>query len=388
MNSCVRCISDDGRSCLNFVGLLPEFGYPGPAWNKTCLADSLQTATNLPKGLDDPKTMKQKTLGRSDGFYSISAILYGIGFLSIAIAIAVAMKFLEAEELNASFAPSQLFSQHLISFANLLLIGSAVLYAGHLWFTARTVGQLASGMATMGAMGVTVALLIRWLGTDYVHQTGHAPFSSLYDVTALFSAATVVIYLAMERVYRTRAAGAFVMPIVVAAILLESSLISGDPTVPGHLAPALKSYWVHAHILSNIIGYGAFAIAAALGIMYLFREWTDQNLRTTGFATQSFPDLQGLDRLMLEVITLGSLAFTFGTILGVAWSYEKSGILWSWTRTEISALAVWSVYLIYFYGRYSYQCRGRWTAWLAIIGFTVSVLGFAGMNLFLNGRHA
>ncbi|OGB23096.1 MAG: hypothetical protein A3I66_08780 [Burkholderiales bacterium RIFCSPLOWO2_02_FULL_57_36] len=332
--------------------------------------------------------IKQKTRGRSGGFYSISAILYGVGFLSIAIAIAVAMKFLEAEKLHSSFASSQLFSQHLISFANLLLISSAVLYACHLWITARAVGQLASGMATMGAMGVTVALLIRWLGTNSVHPTGHIPFSNLYDVTALFSAATVVIYLAMEKVYRTRAAGAFVMPIVVAAILLESLLLSDDSAGPGHLAPALKSYWVHAHILSNIIGYGAFAIAASLGIMYWFKEWKERGFKTHSFAIRSFPDLERIDRLMCETITLGFLAYTVGTILGVGWSYDKSGEFWSWTRTEISALIVWSVYLAYFYGRYMYRWRGKWTASLALIGFGVSVFCFAGMNLFLNGRHA
>lgn len=332
--------------------------------------------------------MKQKTLGRSDGFYSISAVLYGAGFLIIAIAIAIAMKFLEAEELATGFAPSVMLSQHLISFANLLLIGSTVLYVSHLWITSKAVGQLASGMATMGAMGVTVSLLIRWLGTNYAHQAGHAPFTSLHDVTALFSAVTVVIYLAMERVYRTRAAGAFVMPIVVAAILLESILISSDRTVPGHLAPALKSYWIHAHILSNIIGYGAFAVSASLGMMYLIREWTDRRFWATGLVMRSFPDLQRIDHLMFEAITLGFLTFTLGTILGIAWSYERYGQFWAWSRTEISALAVWSVYLLYFYGRYRQQWGGRWTAWMAVIGFGVSVFCFAGMKLFLNGQHA
>ena len=314
--------------------------------------------------------------------------MYGIGFLSIAIAIAVAMRFLEAGTLSSSFAPSQLFSQHLISFANLLLIGSTLLYACHLWITAKPVGQLASALSTMGAMGVTVALLIRWLGSNYAHQAGHAPFSMLYDITALFSAATVVIYLAMERVYHTRAAGAFVMPIVVAAILLESMLISGDQAEPGRLAPVLKSYWIHAHILSNIIGYGAFAVAASMGIMYLFREATERYFATQGFATRSLPDLKRIDHVMFEAIALGFLTYSVGTLLGVAWSYESSGVIWSWTRTEVSALAVWSVYLIYFFGRFRYQWGGRWTAWLAVIGFGVSLFCFAGMSLFLNGQHA
>lgn len=332
--------------------------------------------------------MRQKTLQRSYGFYSKSTILYGITFLSIAIAIAAGMAYLEAAKLSSSFALGQSLSQHLISYANLLLIGSTFLYIGHLWVTAKAVGQLASGMATMGAMGVTVALLIRWFETNYMHQSGHAPFASLYDVTALFSAITVIIYLAMEKVYRTRAAGAFVMPIVVGTILFESLLLSGDQGISGHLVPELKSYWMHAHILSDFVGYGAFAIAASLGIMYLFRERAEQHRMTEGFAMRSLPDLQHIDRLIFEAIALGFSTYTLGTILHVAWSYEESGKFWAWTRKEVSALAVWSIYLVYFYGRYMHQWRGSRLAWLAIIGFVVSVLCFTGINLFLTGRHA
>src|SRR5665647_661329 len=166
-------------------------------------------AKKLSRPMDEAKTgnMKQEALGRSYVFYSTSTILYWIGFL--AIAMVVGMACLETEKLSSSFAPDPLLSQHLISYANLLLIGSTFLYISHPWVTTKAVGQLASGMATLGAMGVTVALLIRWFETSYMHRIGHAPFSSLYDVTALFSAVTVVIYLAMEKVYHTRAAGAF-----------------------------------------------------------------------------------------------------------------------------------------------------------------------------------
>jgi cytochrome c-type biogenesis protein CcsB len=335
--------------------------------------------------MDDATTghMRQKTLQRSSAFYSRPTILYGIAFLAIAIAIAVGAVYLEAGKLISSFVPGQSLSQHLISYANLLLIGSTVIYVGHLWVTAKVVGQLATGMATMGAMGVTVALLVSWFEISYMLHNRHAPLSSLYDVTALFSAVTVVIYLAMEKVYHTRAAGAFVMPIVVGAVLFESLLLSGDQGIAGHLVPELKSYWMHAHVLSDFVGYGAFAIAASLGIMYLFRQRAEQGRRTEGVAMQSLPNLQRIDRLMFEAIVLGFSAYTLGAILHVAWSYEESGKFFVWTRKAVSVLAVWPIYLTYFYGRYRRQWRGSQMAWLAIIGFVVSVLCFTGINLFL-----
>ena len=321
--------------------------------------------------------LRQKAVRHSDGFYSISTILYGIGFLSIAIAIAEGMSYLDAGELRASFAPHFL-SQHLLTYANLLLIGSTFLYISHLWITAKAVGWLASGAAILGAMGVTVALLVHWFETDHMHLTGPAAFSSLIDVTALFSAVTVLVYLAMEKVYRTRAAGAFVMPVVVAAVLFESFLFSNESVAVGHLTPTLKTYWVDAHILSDFVGYGAFAVAAALGVMYFLREWAERRA-LQGFAVQSLPALQDIDRVMFEAIALGFATYTFGTILGITWSYEESGRFWSWTPKEVGTLAVWSIYAVYFYGRYRRQWRGRRMAWLAIFGFGMSVFSFAGM---------
>ncbi|HCE08260.1 MAG TPA: hypothetical protein DEQ40_06600 [Oxalobacteraceae bacterium] len=340
--------------------------------------------------MDDTETsdMRQKTIWRRDGFYSASTILYGIAFLAIAIAIAEGMAYLEAENLHSSFAPHQLLSQHLISYANLLLIGSTFLYISHLWITTKAVGWLASSAATLGAMGMTVALLVRWFETDHMHPMAPATFSSLYDVTALFSAVTVVIYLAMEKVYRTRAAGAFVMPIVVAAVLFESFLFSGDSGVADHLTPTLKSYWVDAHVLSNFVGYGAFAVAASLGVMYLLRERAERQFSTRGFALQSLPDLQGIDRVMFEAIVFGFSTYTLGTILGIAWWYEESGEFGAWTVKEVGALAVWSIYMVYFYGRYLHRWRGSQMAWLAIFGFGLSVFCFAGANLYLKDLHA
>ena len=329
--------------------------------------------------------MKQKTVRPSDGFYSVSTILYGIAFLSIAISIAEAMAYLDAEKLRSSFAP-RVLSQHLLTYANLLLIGSTFLYVGHLWITAKAVGWLASGAAILGAMGVTVALLIHWFETDHTHPAQPAAFSSLFDVTALFSAVTVLVYLAMEKVYRTRAAGAFVMPIVVAAVLFESFLFSED-TAGGHLTPSLKSYWLDAHILSDFVGYGAFAVAASLGIMYLLRERAERRSAGPGHVLQSLPDLKDIDRVMFEAIVLGFATYTFGTILGITWSYGESGRLWSWTPKEITTLVVWSIYAAYFYGRYRHRWSVTSMAWLAILGFGMSVFSFAGINLLLiDGR--
>jgi ABC-type transport system involved in cytochrome c biogenesis permease subunit len=322
--------------------------------------------------------MTLKKLLNTGAAYNTSAFLYGFGFLMIATVIALCVVYFKIESVGDGLLHSETFSQHLISYANLLLLGSTVLYVGHLWASARMVGQLASIMATLGAMGITVALLSSWLDSVCLHRTAYTLFSGLYDVTALFSAITVVVYLAMEKVYGTRSAGAFVMPIVAGVVLFESFLLTGEQAVPGHLAPALKTYWMHAHILAVSIGFGAFAVAASLGCMYLVKA------RSLGRAAAPIlPSLEHIDRLMLESVVLGFSTFTLGTILGISWSVEESGKLLIGMRKEAGSLIIWLAYLAYFYAHRGPQWHGKHMAWLAIIGFCFSVLCLAALNVYL-----
>lgn len=135
-------------------------------------------------------------------------------------------EYLETDELTAAIRFEQLFVFHLAFSANLLLTISTILYVGYLWFATETVGRWASGLAALGALASLLALATRWLETYLLQRPGHIPLSSMYELITFFSTLTVLIYLAMERVYRSRTAGAFVMPIVLFSVLFQEWLLA------------------------------------------------------------------------------------------------------------------------------------------------------------------
>jgi cytochrome c-type biogenesis protein CcsB len=332
--------------------------------------------------------MNQGCLPSSGQSRVLFAPLFWCALFIIGLGLIGVMEYLETKNLTADIPLEQLFSYKLISYANLLLIVSTILYVAHLWFTARAVGLCATGLSTVGAFGLVVGLVARGTENYFMHRTGHIPLTSLYEVMSLFSTITVLIYLVMERVYRTRSAGAFVMPIVAAAVLFGAWLVSNDQVTSENHFSILRSVWIHAHVLANFIGYGAFAVAAAMGVMYLLRHDAENHRLAQGFAMRALPELPIIDRLMNQAISLGFPLFSFATMLGIMSANEAWGRYWAWDPKETWALIVWVTYAGYFYLRYARKWRGVRMAWWTIIGFGLTIFCFLGVNLFFSVLHS
>jgi len=116
-----------------------------------------------------------------------------------------------------------------------------------------------------------VGLLVRWHESYLLRpDAGHIPVSNLYEVFILFLVITALMYLYYEGRFAVQKLGGFVfsfMAIVVGFVLWYS--VSREAHAIQPLIPALQSWWMKIHVPANFIGYGAFCIAAMLGIAEL-----------------------------------------------------------------------------------------------------------------------
>jgi cytochrome c-type biogenesis protein CcsB len=237
-------------------------------------------------------------------------------------------------------------------------------------------------------MGMT-GLIARWresylMGIDI----GHIPVSNLYEVFILFSVITALLYLYYEHSYRTRAMGGFVLLVISAAVgfLLWYTFDRGANEIQP-LIPALQSYWMKILVPANFVGYGAFGLAAMLGVAYLLRSWA-QTRNPEGALTAALPGLDLLDDVMYKSIALGFAFFTIATILGALWAAEAWGGYWSWDPKETWALIVWLNYAAWLHMRLTRGWRGTPMAWWSVIGLFVTLFAFLGVNMFLSGLHS
>ncbi len=251
-------------------------------------------------------------------------------------------------------------------------------------FSSKVGTALTWSATVMGSVG----LMVRWRESYLIsHDVGHIPVSNLYEVFILFSVITALLYLFYENRYRTRALGGFVLLVISAAVgfLLWYTFDRGAHEIQP-LVPALQSYWMKIHVPANFVGYGAFALAAMVGIAYLFRYRQDQ--RPGGGAGSVLPSLEMLDDVMYKSIALGFAFFTVATILGALWAAEAWGGYWSWDPKETWALIVWLNYAAWLHMRLTKGWRGTPMAWWAIVGLFVTLFAFLGVNMFLSGLHS
>jgi cytochrome c-type biogenesis protein CcsB len=249
--------------------------------------------------------------------------------------------------------------------------------------------KVGSFMTWAGASLGMIGLMVRWRESYLIGQDiGHIPVSNLYEVFILFSVITALLYLFYERRYQTRALGGFVLLVITAAVIfqlwysLERNAHEIQP-----LVPALQSYWMKIHVPANFIGYGAFAMAAMIGVAHLLVSWRQTHAPESAWV-KAMPSLPLMEDVMYKAIALGFAFFTVATILGALWAAEAWGGYWSWDPKETWALIVWLNYAAWLHLRMTKGWGGRVMAWWAVIGLFVTLFAFLGVNMFLSGLHS
>jgi cytochrome c-type biogenesis protein CcsB len=246
-------------------------------------------------------------------------------------------------------------------------------------------GRWGTVTALIGLFAHTAALILRWI-TSYQIGIGHAPLSNLYESLIFFAWSIVALYLVIEWRTKNRSLGTFVVPVA----FLSMAFASLSPNISSRiqpLIPALQSNWLTTHVITCFLGYAAFTVAFALGMMVLLKGMEHENHARSQRFIRLIPEPGILDELIYQSAVLGFVFLTIGIMTGSIWAHYAWGSYWSWDPKETWSLITWLVYAIMLHTRYIRGWRGKRMAVMAIVGFICVLITYLGVN-YLPGLHS
>jgi cytochrome c-type biogenesis protein CcsB len=261
--------------------------------------------------------------------------------------------------------------------AFIIYIFSALFYFAFQFSKKEKYAAMAFAQAVGGLVLHTIALVLRTI------ESGHAPFTNMYESLSFLAWASILAYVIIERFFRIRRAGAYFLLIVIALMALASSPLMPKEATP--LVPALHSYWLWLHVSVTLIGEAFFAVAFVTSLMYLVADSKEKR----GIPSKSGLTAERLDSVSYRCIAIGFPLFTLGgLVFGMVWAYKAWGTYWSWDPKEVWSLITWFVFALYLHTRIVMGWKGRRSALIAIIGFLAAIFTYFGVNYLLAGLHS
>ncbi len=269
-------------------------------------------------------------------------------------------------------------SSQLLGITTFTYMFSTLLYVAILVFNIAKLGSIATAFTALAWLVQTGGIILRWI-ESYKMGFGHAPLTNMYESVVFFAWTIIALYLLIEWRFKIKIIGAFATPFAFLAMAYASFSSDVSKSI-SPLVPALQSNWLIAHVVTCFIGYAAFAVAAALGIMYVIRNRSDDQSR--------LPPLPVIDDLIHRTMVFGFIWLSAGIITGAIWANSAWGTYWSWDPKETWSLITWFFYAITLHARYTRGWAGMRIAFLAIFGFASVLFTYYGVNFLLSGLHS
>ncbi len=198
---------------------------------------------------------------------------------------------------------------------------------------------------------------------------GACPLRDTGEILAFLAWSLTLFYLLVGPAYRISLLGVFTAPLVV--------IFQGIALLPGVLAAdpqpvAQTNAWGETHSATSVLAYGAFALAAVAGVMFLVldKQLKDHHLKSGLF--RNLPPVRELLVSMERLLWIGIVLLTIGIIAGFVMPH--SGGAWAHL---IAAVLVWAGYAGLLVVKKTRGLTGRRLSLIAVVWFVVSLTVFA-----------
>lgn len=233
--------------------------------------------------------------------------------------------------------------------------------------------RVALGAISLGVVFHLVALVEDGLAME------HFPATNLREAASLLAFLLATAFLLVHWRYRFQSLSVLLFPLVF-VLTLPAAL---DRSTATWELPILRTAWLYLHVSFIVLGYAAFFLTFAAGVMYLVQERELKSKRPRAFYYR-LPPLEAIDDLAYKSLSIGFPFITLGIVSGAIWASSVWGPSWPADPKIAWSFATWMIYLLLLCARSIAGWRGRKAAYIAIAGF-IAILVTWGTN---SGMHS
>jgi ABC-type uncharacterized transport system permease subunit len=209
-------------------------------------------------------------------------------------------------------------------------------------------------------------LVFLWLRGQ---QRQACPLSDLGEILAFLSWSLTLFYLLVGPAYRISLLGVFTAPVVVVfqSIALMPGLLDANAE-----ASTTANPWHEVHSATSVLAYGALALAAVAGVMFLVldRQLKEHHLKSGLF--RNLPPIRELLISMNRLLGVGLLLLTVGVIAGFIMPHTSDAL-----SHLVAALCTWIAYSALWSIHRMRGLTGRRFSLAAVVLFFLSLAVFA-----------
>jgi ABC-type uncharacterized transport system permease subunit len=199
---------------------------------------------------------------------------------------------------------------------------------------------------------------------------GACPLRSIAEISAYLAWSLTLFYLLIGPVYRISLLGVFTAPVV--------ALFQGFALLPGKLDPTPArvlntTAWGETHSAVSVLAYGALALAAVAGVMFLVLDRQLKEHHLKGGLFRFLPPVRELLVSLERLLWLGMALLSVGLIAGIMMPHETES---AWEHVFIAS-GVWAAYIGLILTKWIRGITGRKFALGAVLLFVLSLGVFA-----------
>jgi ABC-type uncharacterized transport system permease subunit len=211
----------------------------------------------------------------------------------------------------------------------------------------------------------------------------HTPITNKFEIFTLLAFSISFSYFVLELLTDVRGTGLF---IILFSLIFQviSSLFIEDLF---EVAEVLRNRLLGLHVISAMLGYSGFTLAAVYGLLYsmLYKEI---KLNKFGLIFKRLPSLETLYKLSFNSVLIGFALLTFAVIIGIIWLPSAFPNFSYFDPKLITTGMVWLIFGALVFFKFFANWQGKKVINVALIGYGVMILSVILSIVFASSFHS